>query len=116
MIQNETLNISLLAALLDSLVEPVTFVDTEHIIRYMNKAAIAQYQKRGGANLLGRSLLDCHNAKSNKIIMEVVEAFQAGEDERFLNENAKRRLFMRAVRDAEGRLLGYYERFEPPAK
>ncbi len=32
---------SLMAALLDSLKDPVVFVDTKHVIRYLNKAAVA---------------------------------------------------------------------------
>ena len=29
----------------------------------MNPAAIQRYEKRGGKDLLGKSLLDCHNEK-----------------------------------------------------
>jgi len=46
-----------MAAVLDSLKDPLLFADTEHVIRYMNKAAIAYYSE--GESLLGRSLLDC---------------------------------------------------------
>ncbi len=41
---------------------------------------------------------------------------RAGEDERLITDNEKQRIFMRAVRDPNGTLLGYYERYEPPAK
>ncbi len=104
----------LLAAILDSLPEPILVADTDHIIRYMNRAAIAHYS--GGETLLGTSLLDCHNPRSQQIILEVVEEFRAGADERFISENAGRRMYMRAVRDASGRLLGYYERYERRAE
>ena len=53
---------TLMAAILDHLKDPVLFADTEHITRYMNKAAIAFYS--GGEGLIGRSLLDCHNEQS----------------------------------------------------
>ena len=39
---------ALLTTLLDSLKDPFLFVDTNHVIRYMNKAAVAHY-KEGAA-------------------------------------------------------------------
>ena len=104
----------LLAALLDSIKAPVLFADTQHVIRYMNKAAIAHFDD--GAALLGRSLLDCHNENSRRKIVEISAAMHVGEDERLISEHDKQRIYMRAVRDADGRLLGYYERYEPFAK
>lgn len=101
-----------LASLLDSLKDPFLFADTGHTIRYMNKAAVAHYKE--GVALLGRSLLDCHNADSQRQIIEILAAFEAGEDERRITDNEKHRIYMRAVRDGSGRLLGYYERYEPP--
>lgn len=105
---------SLMAVLLDSLKDPLVFVDTDHIIRYMNKAAIADFEE--GAALIGRSVLDCHNENSQRQIIEILALMRAGEDERLITDNEKQRIFMRAVRDPNGTLLGYYERYEPPAK
>lgn len=105
---------SLMAVLLDSLKDPLVFVDTDHIIRYMNKAAIADFEQ--GAALIGRSVLDCHNENSRRQIIEILAAMRTGEDERLITDNEKQRIFMRAVRDPNGTLLGYYERYEPPAK
>ena len=42
----------------------VVLCDVNHKIIYMNPAAIKRYAKRGGAKLLGRNLLDCHNENS----------------------------------------------------
>ena len=39
----------------------VVICDLEHTIIYMNPAAIASYAKHGGAALLGKSVLTCHN-------------------------------------------------------
>jgi DUF438 domain-containing protein len=103
-----------LTTLLDSLKDQFVFVDTTHTIRCMNKAALAHYDE--GAALIGRSVLDCHNAKSQQVIREVFAALQAGEDERFLGDDKKHRIYMRAVRDPAGKLLGYYERYEPSTK
>jgi len=88
---------SLLEAILDSLSEPILVADTDHIIRYMNRAAIAHYS--GGKALLGRSLLDCHNPRSQEIILRVLEELRAGAEERLISENEERRVYMRAVRN-----------------
>jgi len=112
MANGKTIDYALLHAFMDSLKDPFLFVDTNHIIRYMNKTARNHF--KDGANLLNRSLLDCHNEHSRKIINENLEAFKNGEDERLIHNTEKKRLFMRAVRDADGQLIGYYERYEPP--
>jgi len=78
----------------------------------MNKAAIAYYDE--GADLIGRSLLKCHNQQSQRTIIEVLAALQDGEEERLITDNEEHRIYMRAVRGADGRVLGYYERYEPP--
>lgn len=103
----------LMAALLDSLKESLLFADTDHTIRYMNKAAIARYKR--GESLIGTSLLDCHNENSQRIMIDILAAMHEGEDERFIGEFKGQRLYMRAVRDEDGKLVGYYERYEPPA-
>lgn len=105
---------TLMAAILDSLKDPLLFADTEHVIRYMNKAAIAYYSE--GESLLGRSLLDCHNEQSQQQIIEILAAMQVGEEERLITDNEKHRIYMRVVRGANSQVLGYYERYEPPAK
>ncbi|MBD3237685.1 MAG: PAS domain-containing protein [Candidatus Eisenbacteria bacterium] len=103
-------DVGLLAAILDSLPDPVLLADATHTIRYMNRAAAAHYSE--GAALLGRSLLDCHNAESNRVIRETLAAMQAGEQERLISEGEGQRVYMRAVRAPGGELLGYYERYE----
>jgi len=105
-------NATLMVAILDSLKDPILFADTEHITRYMNKAAVAYYDD--GEDLIGRSLLDCHSEQSQQMMVEILAAMQAGEDERLITDNEKRRIYMRVVRDPDGRVLGYYERYEPP--
>lgn len=105
---------ALMTAILDSLKQPILVADTDHITRYMNKAATEYYGE--GAALIGRSLLDCHNEESQKIMVEILAAMHKGEEERLITDNEKHRIYMRAVRDRQGELLGYYERYEPPAK
>ena len=99
--------------ILDSLKDPVLVADTDHVIVYMNAAAREHYSE--GETLLGRSLMDCHNERSRETMREVLAALQAGEDERLITDNEKHRIFMRAVRNEHGVVVGYYERYEPPA-
>jgi PAS domain-containing protein len=103
-----------MAAILDSLKDPVLVADTEHTILYLNQAAIAHYEE--GESLLGQSLLDCHNERSCRTMVEILAAMQQeGLVERLITDDEEHRIFMRAVRDPQGRVLGYYERYEPPS-
>ena len=106
---------SLLASFMDSLKDPFLFADTDHVIRYMNKAAIAHYDD--GEALLGRSIMDCHNDQSQQTMIEILRAMrEEGIDERLITDDEKHRIYMRAVRDDGGNVLGYYERYEPPTR
>lgn len=98
--------------LLDSFKNPVLFADTGHIVRYANRAAEKFYPD--GDRLVGRSLFDCHNQQSQKLMMEILQQMKQGLEETLITDNEKRRIYMRAVRNKKGQLLGYYERFEPP--
>lgn len=100
------------AALLDSLKSPVLFANTDHMVQYLNRAAAEFYD--GGEQLLGTNLLECHDPRSQAVMKEILAAMQEGQEERLITDNSKHRIYMRAVRDREGRLLGYYERYEPP--
>jgi DUF438 domain-containing protein len=106
------INTAFLAAILDSLKDPILVADTDHVTRYMNKAAIAFYTD--GKRQIGRSLLDCHNEKSQQMMIEILAAMHEGEDERIITDDDEHRIYMRAVRAADGQVLGYYERYEPP--
>ncbi|MBU1701075.1 MAG: PAS domain-containing protein [Candidatus Eisenbacteria bacterium] len=104
----------MLEAFLNSLKNPFLFVDNDHIIRYMNNAAARHYKE--GVALLGTSIFDCHNGESNAVIKKIFAEMKSGLDERMITDNEKYRIYMRAVRDEKGMLLGYYERYEPPVK
>ena len=103
---------SLMTAILDSLKDPILFADTEHVTRYMNKAAVVHYEQ--GDDLIGRSLLDCHNERSQQMMIEILAEMHEGLEERLITDNEKYCIFMRVVRDPDGQVLGYYERYEPP--
>ena len=101
-------------AVVDSDTMPVVICNTEHIIIYMNPAAEERYKKRG--SLVGKSILDCHNSSSNEKIKAVVSWFE--KDRRnnhlftFHNEKENKDVYMIALRDTEGSLIGYYEKHE----
>jgi len=105
-------NLHLMTSIQDSMKNPVLVADTNHKVIYLNKPAASHYSQ--GTALLGTSLLDCHNETSQQMMLEVLDALEAGEDERMITDNRKHRIYMRAVRDAQGVLIGYYERYEPP--
>ena len=46
--------------------------NAEGTIIYMNETAIRNYEKDGGAALIGKNLADCHNENSRKIIREIM--------------------------------------------
>jgi DUF438 domain-containing protein len=76
---------ALLSAILDAHPYPIVFVDCEHIIRYMNRAARYHYhEERGYPPLLGKSLFECHTEKSAEMVRAVVEKLRCHGNEVFL--------------------------------
>jgi hypothetical protein len=51
----------------------VTVSDKDYTILYMNDKAAKTFEKDGGRNLLGQSLLGCHNEKSKAIMQRILE-------------------------------------------
>ena len=95
---------------------PVVICNLEHIIVYMNPAAEVNYAKSGGIKLLGSNLLDCHNERSNEIIKKVVAWFSESTENNMIyterNEVKNKDVYMVALRDEDGTLIGYYEKHE----
>lgn len=94
----------------------VVICNLENEIIYMNPSAIARYQKRGGAALIGKNLLDCHNPKSSEMIKKVVLWFAKSKENNIVytthNEKENKDVYMVALRDEDGTLIGYYEKHE----
>ena len=103
---------TLLTAILDNWHKPIVFVDTNHIIQYMNVPAQRHYAKWG--TVIGKSIFDCHNDDSRRIIQDVYRQLEEGVEEVLIANNEKHRVYMRGIRDNHGTLLGYMERYEPP--
>lgn len=98
----------------------IVLCDLQHTIVYMNPVAIARYAKRGGAALVGGSLLDCHNAASNELIQRVVDWFARDPGHNlvytYYNEKEDKDVYMVALRSEDGALIGYYEKHEYRAR
>ncbi len=94
----------------------VVICNLEHTILYMNPAAILRYSKSGGAQLIGENLLNCHNLKSREIISQTISWFKKSKDNNiiytFHNEKENKDVYMVALRDDNGKLIGYYEKHE----
>lgn len=103
-------------SVLDEDRSPVVICDLNHTILYMNKTAIDRYAKRGGAELIGQNLLDCHSPESRGLIKKAIAWFQAGKDHtvvyEFRCEKENKDVYMVALRDESGKLIGYYEKHE----
>lgn len=98
-------------SLIDQDTEEIVLCDLSHKILYMNPAASCQY----GA-LLGKDLMACHNERSAQLIRQVVAWFEKSPENNrvhtFYNEKKNKDVYMIALRDETGKLIGYYEKHE----
>jgi hypothetical protein len=106
----------LFRAVIDSDGEPVVICTLDHTIVYMNPTAVRRYEKRGGAALVGRSLLDCHAPATREIIGRILAWFgESSENNSVFETHIEREnadVYMVALRAPDGRLIGYYEKHE----
>ena len=95
---------------------PVVLCDLSHTVVYMNPAAVRHYAPQGGAALLGQSLLNCHPPKARAIIERVLDWFRENPAHNriyeFRNDEENKDVYMLALRDDDGNLIGYYEKHE----
>ena len=102
----------LLKSVLDQDLAPVVVCDINHLIVYMNQSAIKRYHK----DLTGKSIKDCHPPKANEKIDKVVAWFRESKDNNiiytFRNDEENKDVYMVALRDSDGTLIGYYEKHE----
>ena len=94
----------------------IVICNLQHEIIYMNPKAVEAQAKRGGAALIGRNLLRCHNPESREKIKRVVEWFLSDKSHNrvhtFFNPIQNKDGYMIALRDESGILIGYYEKHE----
>ena len=91
---------------------PVVVCDINDMIVYMNPSAIERYHK----DLTGAGIKDCHPPKANEMIDKVVAWFKESKDNNIIytyhNEKENKDVYMVALRDDDGTLIGYYEKHE----
>ena len=91
---------------------PVVICDLEHTVVYMNPASVSRYH----TDLTGKSLKACHNADSNAKIDRVVAWFKESKAHNIVytsrNDKENKDVYMVALRDDNGTLIGYYEKHE----
>ena len=94
----------------------VVICDLNHTIIYMNPAAVKRYAKYGGAALVGKSLLNCHNTESRQMIQKVIDYFSSSNTHNivhtYYNAKENRDVYMVALRNEKKELIGYYEKHE----
>ena len=103
-------------SVLDADTAPVVICDLQHDIVYMNPSSIEKYAYRGGAELIGKSIFECHNEKANEMIKKVVAWFEESTEHNiihtFKNKKENKDVYMVALRDDDKNLIGYYEKHE----
>lgn len=103
-------------SIIDTDIAHIVICDLSHKIIYMNPAAAKRYEKRGGYALVGTSLLNCHNSESREKINRVIEWFGKSTDNNrmytYRNDKENKDVYMIALRDGSGKLIGYYEKHE----
>ncbi len=106
----------LFKSIIDTDRAPVVVCDLNHNIVYMNRSAAEHYRKYGGESLTGKSLLTCHNEKSCEAIKRIVSWFSESKENNMIytyrGEAENKDVYMVALRDGDGKLIGYYEKHE----
>ena len=99
-------------SVIDQDTAPVVICNVNCTILYMNPSAISRYK----ADLTGKNLKDCHNQHSNHMIDQVVAWFQQSTAHNIVytyhKEKDQRDVYMVALRDDCGSLIGFYEKHE----
>lgn len=99
-------------SVIDQDAAPVVICNLQHTVVYMNAAAVQRYH----VDLTGRSIKECHAAASNALIDRVVAWFAESADNNQLftsrNDKENKDVYMVALRDEQGALIGYYEKHE----
>ena len=102
----------LLKSVIDSDTAPVVICDLDFTIIYMNPASIIRYKN----DLTGKSQKSCHNKESNQIIDKIIAWFKSSLDNNrvytYRNDKENKDVYMIALRNENGELIGFYEKHE----
>ena len=83
----------------------VTVCDTEGIILYMNDKAKATFAKHG--DLVGKSLMDCHNDRSKEIIRQLLAT--GGSNAYTIEKEGLRKMIYQTAWRIDGSVAGLVE-------
>ena len=102
----------LFKSILENDIAPIVVCDMESVVVYMNPSAIKRYHR----DLTGSNLRNCHPKEANDKIDKVLEWFRSSKDNNIVytyrNEDENKDVYMVALRDDDGTLIGYYEKHE----
>ena len=103
-----------LRAFVETDMNQIVICDTNHIIVYMNKVAIEKFSDLGGADLIGKSLMQYLGVETQSRIEAIVSWFSESPDNNWVytyrNEASQTVMYAVALRDENGNLIGYYEK------
>lgn len=103
-----------LRAFVETDMNQIVICDTNNIIVYMNKVAIEKFSDLGGADLIGKSLMQYLGVETQSRIEAIVSWFSESPDNNWVytyrNEASQTDMYAVALRDENGNLIGYYEK------
>ena len=103
-----------LRAFVETDMNQIVICDTNHIIVYMNKVAIEKFSDLGGADLIGKSIMQYLGVETQSRIEAIVSWFSESPDNNWVytyrNEASQTDMYAVALRDENGNLIGYYEK------
>lgn len=104
--------VALFKSILEQDTAPVVVCDMQSTIVYMNPAGIKHYHN----DLTGKSVKSCHPAAANEKIDAVLDWFKKSKDHNIVytyrNDEVNKDVYMVALRNDAGELIGYYEKHE----
>lgn len=86
----------------------ITMCDTDFKITYMNDKSQEEFGKYGGKDLLGENLLDCHNAKSGKLMRDLLDNDKSHSYTR-VTKSGKQKAILQAPFKEKGVIKGLVE-------
>ena len=85
----------------------ITVCDQDAIILYMNNKSTSTFSQRGGEDLIGKSLFDCHSAYSAAIIRDLLSSGRS--NIYTIEKNGVKKLICQTPWYQDGRLAGLVE-------
>ena len=108
------MNNEIFKSYLDNDDTPIVICDLDYRIIYVNPCAADRYKEYGGNDIVGRSLSVFMNEEAASKVDAVVEWFKESHDNNTIfarhYDNDNEDVYMSALRDQSGRLLGFCSR------